>query len=438
MKSEWETLKLKIQHAFWNHEISVISFSSQLFNSHEIMLQAKYFFLDQQAILYQQFNVKMHYSNESLLQSTSTDSTLICRLLLNKKRWLQSLAFSVLHQEELEIKKYDCEYFRSHFNAQKDNRCLSLSYLLFLNDFDLYWNFYRSLMSAYLILASFDFHERIQHINVFLITLELHESNLNEVLNILSSLSILNKKAILKLLQSTWVCIFSLCMIKDMSQQQANAKFKLQQVKLDCHFCLISSESRDELDFDIITNNRFHNQTMKQRCKISRLSAVTKKEIFAIKWDLTTEKLTLLRLFSALDVILTRFSDFAHSEYTDLCKQLHHLLLKVILMSTATQSYAIAICKWLFASDFAQIQSSLHHLKSYNLLKHARWIVMISALLKCWLKKKHLQSYYHVALQMYVTVNVNDFITIEIIIRIFELMTKSTSLLMTDKLEERA
>lgn len=203
MKSEWETLKLKIQHAFWNHEISVISFSSQLFNSHEIMLQAKYSFLDQQAILYQQFNVKMHYSNESLLQSTSTDSTLICRLLLNKKRWLQSLAFSVLHQEELEIKKYDCEYFRSHFNAQKDNRCLSLSYLLFLNDFDLYRNFYRSLMSAYLILASFDFHERIQHINVFLITLELHESNLNEVLNILSSLSILNKKAILKLLQST-------------------------------------------------------------------------------------------------------------------------------------------------------------------------------------------------------------------------------------------
>jgi len=39
---------------------------------------------------------------------------------------------------------------------------------------------------------------------------------------------------------------------------------------------------------------------------------------------------------------------------------------------------------------------------------------------------------------MYMTVNVNDFITIEIIIRIFELMTKSTSLLMTDKLEERA
>lgn len=63
---------------------------------------------------------------------------------------------------------------------------------------------------------------------------------------------------------------------------------------------------------------------------------------------------------------------------------------------------------------------------------------MISALLRCWLKKKHLQSYYHVALQMYMTVNVNDFITIEIIIRIFELMTKSTSLLMTDKLEERA
>lgn len=49
-----------------------------------------------------------------------------------------------------------------------------------------------------------------------------------------------------------------------------------------------------------------------------------------------------------------------------------------------------------------------------------------------------MQSYYHDALQMYMTVNVNDFITIEIIIQIFKLMTKSTSLLMTDKLEEKA
>lgn len=259
------------------------------------MLRAKYSFLDQQAILCQQFNVKMHYSNESLLQSTSTDSTLICRSLLNKKRWLQSFAFSALHREELEIEKYDHEYFRSHFDAQKDNRCLSLSYLLFLDDFDLYWNFYRSLMSAYLILASFDFQEWMRHVNVFLITLESHESNLNDVLDILSSLSILNKKAIFELLQSIWVCIFSLCMIEDMSQQQANARFKLQWIKLDCRFCLILSESRDELDFDIIANDRFHNQTMKQRRKMSQLSAVTKRKIFATKWDLTTEKSALLR-----------------------------------------------------------------------------------------------------------------------------------------------
>ncbi len=42
----------------------------------------------------------------------------------------------------------------------------------------------------------------MRHVNVFLITLESHESNLNDVLDILSSLSILNKKAIFELLQS--------------------------------------------------------------------------------------------------------------------------------------------------------------------------------------------------------------------------------------------
>ncbi len=223
-----------------------------------------------------------------------------------------------------------------------------------------------------------------------------------------------------------------------MFQQQANVKFKSQWIKLDYYFCLILSESCDELNFNIIANNRFYNQTIKQHHKMNWLNAVTKRKIFATKWDLTTEKSALLRLFSALNVILTKSSDFAHSEYADLCKQLYHLLLEVILTSTAIQSYAIAICKWLFASDFAWIQSSFHHLKSYSLLKHVRWIVMILMLLRCWLKKKHLQSYYHVALQMYITINVNDFITIKIIIWIFELMTKSTSLLMINKLEERA
>ncbi len=77
-------------------------------------------------------------------------------------------------------------------------------------------------------------------------------------------------------------------------------------------------------------------------------------------------------------------------------------------------------------------------MKSYSLSKHVRWIVIILKLLQCWLKKKHLQLYYHFIIQIQVKANTDDFITIKIIIWIFELIVKSTSFLMTDKLEEKA
>ena len=47
-----------------------------------------------------------------------------------------------------------------------------------------------------------------------------------------------------------------------MSQQQVNAEFKSQRVNLDCRFCFISNESRNNLEYDIVAYNRFHYQIM--------------------------------------------------------------------------------------------------------------------------------------------------------------------------------
>lgn len=292
-------------------------------------------------------------------------------------------------------------------------------------------------MSVYMIFDSLRFSERMWHVNVFSLTLESYESNLDEVLNTLVSLWHLDKRIILELSQQTWVCIFSLCMIKNMSQQQANADFKLQNATLDCRFCLISSDDHENIDFDIMKNDRFHFQTLQHQREMNNIHAITKKETFAIKWELSTEKLTLLKLFSALDIIVTRLSDSAHFKYAELCKQLHHLLLDIMLKSTATQEYIAVLKWWSFASEFARLQSSLHHLKSYSLLKHVRWIVMISVLLICWLKRQYCQKFYFAAMQSCLKMNRDSFIITETIVQTFDLMTRSTSFLMTDKLTDK-
>ena len=144
------------------------------------------------------------------------------------------------------------------------------------------------------------------------------------------------------------------------------------------------------------------------------------------------EQFTLVQLFSAFDIIVTRSSDLAHSEYGDLCKQFHHLFLDVILTTAATQVYAIAIRHWFFASGFARFHSSVHHLKSYSLSEHARWIVVVFALFRCWLEDRHFQLYYLIAMQRHLSNYSSGFIATEIIVRIFAIIARSTSMLMTN------
>ena len=430
--------KLKTQLTYWNHEILIHLFDSQFFSSHEIMLLKNFIFFDESAIFDRQANIEMKYNNAFLSQSNITFNVFICRSLLNKKKWLQFFAYFALSKVELKLNIYDRNYFANHFNTANDNKCFFLSYFLFFDDFDLYRNFYRSLMNVYLQFASFSFHEKMRRSNVFFLTLNSHDSNFNDVFDAMSSLRNFDKDIVLDLSQSTKICAFSICMIENMSQQQVNAACKSQRAIFECRFCLISSEDRENLKYDIIQNERFHNQMMQQRRKMNQIRAVAKRETFVIKWNLSTEESALMKLFFALDITLIKFSDSAHFEYAEVCKQLHHLLLNAILSLNAIQLYAVAIRIWFFASEFTRIQFSVHHLKNYNLFEHVRWIVIMSGLLRCWLQKKYLQSnFFNVIRTHFTFFRSNIFIAVEIIVSTFASIARSISLLMTDELTNR-
>ena len=137
-------------------------------------------------------------------------------------------------------------------------------------------------------------------------------------------------------------------------------------------------------------------------------------------------------MFSIFDIIVIKSSDFAHFKYDDLCKQFYHLLLNVIFTTTTTQIYVIAIRYWLFASKFARFHFSIHHFKSYSLSKHARWIVIVFAFFRCWLKNRYFQQYYLIAMQRHLFNHFSDFIATEIIIRIFAIIVRNTFMLMTN------
>ena len=65
---------------------------------------------------------------------------------------------------------------------------------------------------------------------------------------------------------------------------------------------------------------------MRHREEISNLRSTVKREAFASQWDLSSIEPTLFKTALALDIIITRLSDPAHSEYRGICEQLHTLL----------------------------------------------------------------------------------------------------------------
>ncbi|KAL9036395.1 MAG: hypothetical protein Q9180_004325 [Flavoplaca navasiana] len=432
-------LKLRVQHAFWSHEIPSAIRAGQQFAKEDVLLRTEFSFLRESAVQYHQSNIIMHYDPEALPQLQPNQDFLICRSLLNQNNWIQPLSFSAPHRGELELRTYGREYFQSNFDVKDgQNRCISLPYLLFLDGFGLYRNSYRSMMGVYLMLGSLSFSERMRRVNVFPLTLGPHGSNLDDVLDSLVSLKELDKGIVLDLPQRTRVCVFPLCMTGDMPAQNKNSGFKTQRATLGCRFCVIPKDLRDQLDYDVIQNGRFHFKVLQQRDEMKAIRATARREAYATLWGLSTEEPALVRLFPALDIIRTRPSDPAHSEYAGLCKQLHQLLLDAILSPSAVELYAGVLRRWPFAPGFARVQSPIHHLKSYSLSEHARWIVVVPALLRCWLRPQHLQPLYLNSMQEAVDARNDGFTATNSIVRAFSYMARSTSLLMTDRLTERS
>ena len=128
-----------------------------------------------------------------------------------------------------------------------------------------------------------------------------------------------------------------------MSQQQINASFKNQNAIKNCRFYTIDAHVRDNLNFDIIKQSRFHNVTIAQKQKMTSLSIKIKREKFAFDLEFNVEQSFLFNISFALNIITIRFNDFAHFEYENICKMFHTFLLEIILTVASAKFYVIAI-----------------------------------------------------------------------------------------------
>lgn len=123
---------------------------------------------------------------------------------------------------------------------------------------------------------------------------------------------------------------------------------KSQNANRSCRSCLIGKDKRRNLQYDLISNGRFHYKNERVRVFINSLLTQKKREDASVATgiDIGTVPLQLISL--ALDIIVTRPTDPVHSEYSGISNLLHKLLLKAILKLAAQIEYARVLRSFLF------------------------------------------------------------------------------------------
>jgi hypothetical protein len=93
-----------------------------------------------------------------------------------------------------------------------------------------------------------------------------------------------------------------------------------------------------------------------------------------------------------LDLIRSTPPDPAHSELQGVAAQTHRLLVTGILTERAKSLYSAMLQRFSFPPGFSRIRNPVTHLGSYSIAEHARWVIIIAPLLRCWLRRSHIRA----------------------------------------------
>ena len=194
-----------------------------------------------------------------------------------------------------------------------------MSYLLFIDDFEIHRNMYRALKAFYLIPACLNYQERRKLANVFTLLLGSHETKIENVMKAFSKLiRKLDNEVNFDINENTeTIWSFAISFLKDISQQANNARFMRYTIKMGYRSYRCLKEERGNLNYDIEVNNRYYTETLQQRQYVEELNA-SKRQAFVRDTEIRLTSPPIAKLAPALNLIQSRLYDVPYSEWRGL------------------------------------------------------------------------------------------------------------------------
>ena len=210
------------------------------------------------------FHLNIYLDKEYDDENDDTDNSIsknrYIKKILNRKSFIiRSCCRLQFTRNELKISYFD----REHVEAYFENSHTFLSYMLFIDDFEIHRNMYRVFKVFYLISVNLSYDERRKLINVFILTLNFHDVIIDDVINTFAkSIKQLNRDINLIINENEQkICVFSMSLLENMSQQTVNEKFFHHSVQKKCRSCFCSKKSRENLTFNVTSVHRIQHLT---------------------------------------------------------------------------------------------------------------------------------------------------------------------------------
>ena len=225
---------------------------------------------------------------------------------------------------------------------------------------------YRALKAFYLISSFLSYEECRKVVNVFIVVLSSHKAKIETIVKVFFKIFRQLDRDVMKMKineESIFVCAFNMRFIENISQQTNNEDVARHNANMSCRICFCFKTSRDNLDFDIVNNDKYHDETMRQREHAEQLIEKDRK-IFFRDTDIRFESSSIARLCSALNLIRSRAYDASHSEWRELRRILQSFLVIFVLNKKDSTTYLKTFQNFQYSSDWLKISSSIFYIWS--------------------------------------------------------------------------
>ena len=274
----------------------------------------------------------------------------------------------------------------------------SLSFILFIDDFDVHRNMYWVLKAFYWILTCLPYLKWQRVINVFTLSLGPYEAKMEDMIDIFSkSIQKLNWECVMTVNEEeVIICAFIMILTGNMSQQVNSEGFLQHSACMNCHTCFCFKKSHGDLYFDVFRNEWYHWQTVDLHRKADDLSG-TRQIKFLQQNDLKLKESSIAKLAPSLDLIQSHAYNASHSEWQNLEWILQDLLFSAILSKHRQSDYLKVFQTFQYSSDWARIQSLMYYIWFWSLSKAEHASILTSLILhSCgkieWFQMRYLQA----------------------------------------------